>query len=191
MEQRIAEDGSPPNARAGWSPQDRWHIPIRDSRWTLADAVMSMGAFDKKARSTPVHRRRSHDYVHVLLGRGLLPKDKAFVTGFIMGSSQQMGYVDAPYRTQEAERLYRGNVWFGLEEHTVFEDAVRLGFTAHCAGLTGVDWAYYADRALKDVRAVLGINDGELLAYYSIEGPRYPDAQESLRLLDTQACIPH
>ena len=32
----------------------------------------------------------SHDCIHVLLGRGLLVKDEAFVIGYTMGSSKKM-----------------------------------------------------------------------------------------------------
>ena len=32
----------------------------------------------------------THDCIHVLLGRGLLPKDEAFVIGYTMGSGKKM-----------------------------------------------------------------------------------------------------
>ena len=32
----------------------------------------------------------THDCIHVLLGRGLLPKDEAFVIGYTMGSAKKM-----------------------------------------------------------------------------------------------------
>ena len=32
----------------------------------------------------------SHDCIHVLLGRGLLTKDEAFVIGYTMGSAKKM-----------------------------------------------------------------------------------------------------
>ena len=32
----------------------------------------------------------SHDCIHILLGRGVLPKDDAFVIGYTMGSSKRM-----------------------------------------------------------------------------------------------------
>ena len=32
----------------------------------------------------------THDCIHALLGRGLLPKDEAFVIGFTMGSTKKM-----------------------------------------------------------------------------------------------------
>jgi len=38
---------------------------------------------------------RAHDYIHLLLGRGLLPKDEAFVIGFTMGTTNRLVHPDA------------------------------------------------------------------------------------------------
>src|SRR5262245_53610248 len=52
-----------------------------------------------------------HDCIHILLGRGLLPQDEAFVIGFTMGSSRCPRWQAAMFRWC-AEQLYQGTFRF-------------------------------------------------------------------------------
>jgi hypothetical protein len=88
-----------------------WHIPFSRDQITLREAKESLAALGAKQEDIPlmiqlVENPRfnlpgidlfhgavdlaTHDAIHILLGRGLLPKDEAFVIGFTMGSTDQV-----------------------------------------------------------------------------------------------------
>lgn len=96
-----------------------WHIPFSQDQITLRDAKQSLAALGAKQKDIPllvqlVENPRydipgievfhgavdvaTHDSIHIILGRGLLPKDEAFVIGFTMGSTNKV--------TTLEERLY-------------------------------------------------------------------------------------
>ena len=83
-----------------------------------------------------------------------------------------------------AKHLYPRDYRFNDEDVQVFRDAVHLGFVSDCASLSAVDLAAYDPMPLGEVRAVLGIEEDLLRAYYAIEKRRYPGSPESRRLLD-------
>ena len=66
----------------------------------------------------------AHDHLHVLLGRGLLPKDEAFVLGFTMGSTNRVSSSEEWLYTVCARYLFPREHRFGDEEVDVFRDAV-------------------------------------------------------------------
>jgi hypothetical protein len=126
----------------------------------------------------------THDFIHMLLGRGLLMKDEAFVLGFTMGSTDRCGAVEERLYTLIAKHLYPKPYRFGDEEERVFKDAVRLGYISDCRSLAEVDYAPLMDLTLAQVRQQIGIEDDLLRAYYGVEKRRYPQARESQRLFD-------
>ncbi|MEJ2622549.1 MAG: hypothetical protein P8163_20555, partial [Candidatus Thiodiazotropha sp.] len=50
----------------------------------------------------------THDCIHVLLGRGMLPKDEAFVIGFTMGSSNRVSSTEERLFSLASKYLYPG-----------------------------------------------------------------------------------
>jgi hypothetical protein len=129
-------------------------------------------------------RLETHDNLHILLGRGLLPKDEAFVIGFTMGSTDQVGGSEEFLYGLFAKYFYPRAYRFTDEDLRVFKDAVRLGFVSDCQSLCEADFSRHLDRPLEEVRAALGIESALLRAYYGIEKHRYPASFESQRLLD-------
>ena len=129
-------------------------------------------------------RLETHDYLHIVLGRGLLPKDEAFVIGFTMGSTDQVGGTEEFLYGLFAKYFYPRAYRFTADDMRVFKDAVRLGFVSDCQSLAQADFARCLDLPLEDVRARLGIEVPLLRAYYAIEKRRYPASFESQRLLD-------
>jgi hypothetical protein len=125
----------------------------------------------------------THDYAHIVLGRGLMPKDEAFVLGFVMGCTHRMTAIEERLYEFVARYLYPERYRFGDEEAQVFRDAVRLGCLSDCVSLVKVDFRAHLDRSLADVRTVFGIEEDLLRAYFAIEKRRYPSAPESQRLL--------
>ena len=89
--------------------QDKWYPQIeRCKEMTLKQSLNEMENFKLRQEEVPfviqlVENPRydvglfagnvdlfTHDCIHVLLGRGLLVKDEAFVIGYTMGSTNKM-----------------------------------------------------------------------------------------------------
>ncbi len=125
----------------------------------------------------------THDCIHVLLGRGMLPKDEAFVIGFTMGSTNRVSLTEEWLFSLASKYLYPGPYKFSDEDIAVFKDAVRLGFVSDCTPLSGVEYAPYMDMPLGKIRTQLGVESDLLEAYYRIEQRRYPDDKASARVI--------
>ena len=126
---------------------------------------------------------RQHDYLHLLLGRGLLPKDEAFVLGFTMGSTNRVGSVEETLFTLIARYLYPKSYRFDDEDVAVYKDAVRLGYISDCKPLAGIRFGPMLDWPLQRIRKAVGVEEDLLRAYYNVEAKRYPKSVESQRLL--------
>ncbi len=182
-----------------------WFIPVSRGGVTLREANASLNAIrlsqddvpflvqmvENPAYDLPIlevfhgaTRLETHDYLHIVLGRGLLPKDEAFVIGFTMGSTDQVGGTEEFLYGLFAKYFYPRAYRFTDEDLRVFKDAVRLGFVSDCQSLSQADFASHLDLPLDDVRAKLGVEVPLLEAYYAIEKRRYPASFESQRLLD-------
>lgn len=180
-----------------------WHIPFTEDDITLREARRRLQAVGAESTEIPlmvqlVENPRfripgitlfhgavdlaQHDFIHLVLGRGLLPKDEAFTIGFTMGTTHKVGTTEETLFGLVARRLYPGVYRFGEEEIRVFRDAVKLGWISECRPLDEVDFTAYLDWTLAAVRADIGLEPGLILAYYAIERRRYPDSPESQRL---------
>ena len=126
---------------------------------------------------------RKHDYLHILLGRGLLSKDEAFVLGFTMGSTNRVGEVEERLFTLIARYVYPKTYRFDDEDVAVYKDAVRLAYVSDCRPLAEVDFNSMLDWPLGRIRQEVGVEEDLLRAYYAIEARRYPKSVESQRLL--------
>lgn len=125
---------------------------------------------------------QTHDCIHALLGRGLLPKDEAFVIGFTMGSTNRVTQTEEKLFSLAAKYLYPGPYKFSDEEIQIFKDAVRLGYISDCKSLDKINYAEYMDWDINKLRDELGIEKNLLKAYFEIEIKRHPDSITSQRL---------
>lgn len=125
----------------------------------------------------------AHDYIHIVLGRGLLAKDEAFVIGFTMGSSNRVSATEERLYGLFAKYLYPRDYQFSDTDLEVFRDAVRLGYVSDCTPLAEVDFTALDHLSIAEVRRQIGLETDLLTAYYAIEKRRYPEAAESQRLL--------
>jgi len=123
-----------------------------------------------------------HDVIHVLLGRGMLPKDEAFVIGFTMGSTNKVTSAEKKMYALVAKYLYPGPYKFSDEDIEVFKKAAHLGYVSDCQPLDKIDFTPYMDMPLKQAREALGIETDLLAAYYNIEQARYPEYRECQRI---------
>ncbi len=181
-----------------------WHNPLSRGDLTLgevADTLKAIAAsqddipliiqlvenpkydvpgFDIFPGATDLH---THDYIHIVLGRGLLPKDEAFVIGFTMGSTDRMGSYRQGLFVYLAKNFYPKRYRFSDEEAQIFKDACKLGDISRCKSLAEVDYTQYLHLPLSEVRKQLGIEEPLLRGYYEVEAERYPKSKESQRLL--------
>ena len=122
--------------------------------------------------------------LHILLGRGIRPKDEAFVIGFTMGSTDRVSTTEERLFSFFTKYLYPKNYRFTESDLRVFRDATKLGFISDCEPLHQIDFKAHLDCPLQELRAELRVEEDLLRAYYAIEKRRFPDSFESQRLLD-------
>lgn len=123
----------------------------------------------------------THDCIHALLGRGLLPKDEAFVIGYTMGSGKQM----ARWRRNSfmfcAKYLYPNGYKFEEEERFIFNLGVVAG--SRCSvDLTTVDFKKMLDMRISEIRKDLQISHEIIKHCYGLEKKCFKSV-ESGRLL--------
>ena len=181
-----------------------WHVPLSQEAITLNAGYASLQAIGMRQRDVPLIVQlvenprfdlpgieifsgatdlRHHDWLHILLGRGLLPKDEAFVLGFTMGSSNRVGPVESQLFTLIARYLYPKHYRFADDDVAVYRDAVRLGCVSDCRPLADVDLEPMLAWPIGRIRAAIGLEEDLLRAYFAIEARRYPASAESQRLL--------
>lgn len=181
-----------------------WFIPLSEGKLTLKEAFENMQTIALDQDSIPLivqlvenpdfdlpgidifsgaTNLKTHDYIHLLLGRGVLPKDEAFVLGFTMGSTNRVGDFEKALYGLFTRFLYPKHYQFSKQDFELYKDAVRLGHISDCTPLDKVDYEAIEHLSLDDAREHLGIEKSLLKAFYEIEVKRYPDAYESNRLL--------
>ena len=180
-----------------------WHIPLTDDQQLVSEAQASMEQVGAGQQEIPLIIQlienpkfdipgldifhgavdlATHDVIHILLGRGLLPKDEAFVIGFTMGSTNRVSTVEENLYTFFAKNLYPKYYRFDDHDVRVFKDGVRLGYVSECAPLDQISADHLMPLSIREARAKIGIETDLLQAYFNIEKRRYPDCKESMRL---------
>lgn len=181
-----------------------WHVSFSRDQITLREAKANLAALGAKQEDIPlmiqlVENPRydipgidifhgavnlaTHDSIHILLGRGLLPKDEAFVIGFTMGSTNKVTTLEENLFALISKHLYPKVYQFKDEEIRIFKDATKLGYISDCQPLNKIDYAKFLDWKLHDIRQDIGLESDLILAYYRIEQRRYPKSKASQRLL--------
>ena len=183
----------------------RWRVPLSHGALTLRQARAELADFGLRQSEVPLAVQlienpkydlpgfdlfhgatdlATHDQIHILLGRGLLPKDEAFVIGFTMGTTDRVGQTEEALYAFIAKNLYPDGYRLDDDDLRVYRDAVRLGYVSACKRLDRVDFEPLQDLSLTEVRATIGLEEDLLRAYYAIERRRFPLSPESQRLLD-------
>lgn len=181
-----------------------WHVPWSRSDITLRQGLDYLATLAARADEIPLLIRlienprykipgitlfhgsvelRQHDCIHLLLGRGLLSKDEAFVIGFTMGSTGVVSTVEETLFCKIARHLYPRIYRFDHEDEEIFRDAVKLGAISQCQPLDRADFSPLLDVPLAEARAALGLEPELIEAYYRVEQRRFPGAKASARLI--------
>lgn len=123
----------------------------------------------------------THDCIHVLLGRGLLPKDEAFVIGYTMGSGKKMARWRRNLFMFIAKYLYPEGYKFGEEERFIFNLGIVAG--SRCGvDLTTVDFNSMLKLRVSECRIKLKIDYETMKHCYGFEKRCFKNT-ESKRLL--------
>jgi len=198
----VVDAGSIPASSTNFNQvmnADTWHIPIRQDDLIIRDALKTMESFKLNQDDVPFIIRlfenpkykllpgavtlKHHDIIHVLLGRGLLPKDEAFVIGFTMGTTKKLTNFQKNIFKFVSRFLYPEGYSFGVEELDVFEAGLNSADKMDCPDFSTVDFTKYLDYTILDARKELEIDYAELIKDYAIERMWYQDSVESQRLL--------
>ncbi len=182
----------------------KWHPRLDDDRRLLRDVYAEIKAIGLEPEEVPWIVRvieepeydlpgvdffpghcslDVHDHIHILLGRGLLPRDEAFVLCFTMGSTNRLNAFTQALYVGCARFLFPEGYRFSAEDVRVFRDAARLGHLSGCLPLNTVDFGRLQDLTIAEARERVGLERDLLEAYFRIEQRRYPGAPESERLL--------
>ena len=125
----------------------------------------------------------SHDCIHILLGRGVLPKDEAFVIGFTMGSTGRMNLSRESLFTFVTQYLYPEGYRFSSEDLLVFKMGIWLSSRMNCKDLSSINFKKYKNQKLASIRKDMGLDIKSLRYYYYLEKQTFPNCKESQRLI--------
>jgi hypothetical protein len=179
---------------------EKWHVPLWLQALTLEEGLKTMKPFQLKQGDIPLVIKLTenpkykiarnlggavdlftHDCIHILLGRGVLLKDEAFVIGYTMGSSKKMKRWKRNLFMFICKYLYPEGYKFGEDERFVFNMGVMLGSRCE-TDLSSIDFSDYERIPLYLLRRKLSIDTTALRASYEIEKRIFPLSPESQRL---------
>ena len=176
---------------------ETWHIPLGRSYYTVRQALNTMDSFKLSQSDIPFIIRllenpkynllpgavtlKAHDIIHVLLSRGLLVKDEAFVIGFTMGSTGQLNILNRAIFKFVTRFLYPKGYNFYSDEFEIFERGVDCAREMECADLSKLDLTQFLDYTIENARDELNIDIEILKRAYAYEKIRF-NAPECQRL---------
>ena len=177
---------------------ETWHIPLGRSYYTVRQALNTMDSFKLSQSDIPFIIRlfenpkynllpgsvtlKNHDIIHVLLSRGLLVKDEAFVIGFTMGSTGQLNILNRAVFKFVTRFLYPKGYNFYGNEFEIFERGVDCAREMNCSNLSKLDLTMFLDYTIEKARDELKIDINILKRAYAYESAKYT-APECKRLI--------
>lgn len=125
---------------------------------------------------------RRHDMIHILLGRGLLPQDEAFVIGFTMGTSKTISALESWLFEKITQYFYPPPYNFKEAHLKVFELGVEAGKQSDASEIYNQPLEERLDETIGALRHELGIRKSFLRDYFAKERALMPESVESQRL---------
>jgi hypothetical protein len=125
---------------------------------------------------------RNHDMIHVLLGRGLLDQDEAFVIGFTMGSTRAVSRPEKWFFTFAVSHLYPEPYRISRRMLAAYDLGLEAGEEFGVRNLHRVLRDDMLDRPLGETRRELQIDTHRLRRFYARERDALPGTLASLRL---------
>ncbi len=177
--------------------QARWNPGLATDHLTLGQVYRTLpgdlpAAIDPLVRlfenpASPIAFRGAitlerHDCVHVLLGRGLLGQDEAFVLGFTMGAETGVPLAQIESFRTVARRLYSGANQFREADLRVFDLGRAAAKAMGARPLSRFPFERHMDRTIGLLRCRLGIDSAMLRTIYRAERVLASATVESARL---------
>ncbi len=123
-----------------------------------------------------------HDCIHILLGRGLLPQDEAFVIGFTMGTSKYIsGWAETLFK-KASRYLYPKPYKFSKDNLIAFELGLQYGKVCKANEIYEFPFEKFTRHKLGNLRKRLGIKISDLKQIYKAEKILLPGTKASKRL---------
>lgn len=126
-----------------------------------------------------------HDIIHILLRRGLLDQDEAFVLGFTMGTATNIDISGPASRFKEILAKEYGEPYrIPLLKLPAFDLGIQCARESQCRDIFAIPLTdpQYLNMSVSDLRAYCGISDQLLSHFYMLERVMIPHSLESLRL---------
>jgi hypothetical protein len=125
---------------------------------------------------------RRHDVLHILLGRGLLDQDEAFVVGFTMGNASKYRDADGVVMRQALAQWYPEPFRiFGAKLDT-FDLGVQTGKNMGVPDISQIPIEELTSQTVGSAREDLKLSVEQLRRIYAFEKNRNPSSIESGRL---------
>jgi hypothetical protein len=123
-----------------------------------------------------------HDKIHVLLGRGLLDQDEAFVLGFTMGCTKEVSRLESWFFKYALSHLYPHPYRIPVRILAAFDLGLEAGREFGMRDVHLLLRKEMLDEPLGELREELGIDTRRLRSYYARERAALPDTEASRRL---------
>lgn len=127
-----------------------------------------------------------HDMIHVLLGRGLLGQDEAFVIGFTMGATKAVSWLEQAWFKFVVAWLYPVPYRIPRRILAAYDLGLEAGRRMGVRNLHLALREDLLDRPLGETRRLLGIDPARLREVYARERAMLPDTAASRRLPGTE-----
>ena len=125
---------------------------------------------------------KNHDMIHILLGRGLLDQDEAFVIGFTMGSTKAVSALEKWVFKFIVSRLYPEPYRISRTTLVAYDLGVEAGAAFGVENLHLLLRDEMLDKPLGEIRRELQIDTRRLRHFYGREREALPGTLASLRL---------
>lgn len=103
-----------------------------------------------------------HDYIHILLGRGISPQDEAFVIGFTMGNDFKTNKLHLFIYKLFAKFIYPYPYNFSTLDLINFSLGFTYGRKIKIKQLNEINFEIYQDKTIGYLRNFFGINTDEI-----------------------------
>lgn len=127
----------------------------------------------------------NHDCIHILLGRGLLAQDEAFVIGFTMGAASKVRFWERSLFRFAARFLYPKIYRLNKQQLRIFDLAFYFARRSACRDVHLYDFKANEHLTLGQIRRHLRIDVRALTEIFRTEQSMLPGTKCSKRL-DTQ-----
>ncbi|MEH1822246.1 MAG: hypothetical protein V7L31_24755 [Nostoc sp.] len=105
---------------------------------------------------------RHHDYIHILLGRGISPQDEAFVIGFTMGNDLKTNQLHLFIYKLFAKFIYPDPYKFSKLDFMNFNLGFIYGRKIKTKQINEIDFKIYQNENIGFLRDLFGINTDEI-----------------------------